>query len=193
MMPATLAPKDEVIDRLFAVFRERGFEGASISDLSRATGLGKSSLYHHFPEGKTQMAEVVLGRAAALIDNAILRVARSPDPLKVRIRRIVATLEQFYAGGRTPCLLGQLAGSEIGATAQWSLQQAFDHWIKAIEELARDGGMPPARARAFAEDWVARLQGALIIQAATGTAGPFERALKALFELAKDHAPPIEG
>jgi hypothetical protein len=36
-----------------------------------AAGLGKSSLYQHFSEGKTQMAEVVLGRAAALIDNAI--------------------------------------------------------------------------------------------------------------------------
>jgi hypothetical protein len=35
----------------------------------------------------------------------------------------------------------------------------------------------------FAEDWIARLQGTLILQAATGDTGAFERALDALLEL----------
>ena len=47
-------------------------------------------------------------------------------------------------------------------------------------------GMKEARARDFAEDWVARLQGALIMQAANGNTGSFERVLKALSNLAKD-------
>lgn len=190
-MPAALASKDEIVDRLFVVFRDRGFEGASLADLSRATGLGKSSLYHHFPAGKTQMAEAVLGLAVSLIDSAILETAQGADPLKVRIRKIVAALEQFYAGGRTPCVLGQLAASDVGATARQSLQLAFEHWIKAIDGLARESGLPPGRARSFAEDWVARVQGALILQAATGSTGAFERALQALFDLAKDEPLPV--
>lgn len=191
-MPAALASKDEIVDRLFAVFRDRGFEGASLADLSRATGLGKSSLYHHFPEGKTQMAEVVLARAAALVDSAILETAEAAEPLKVRIRKIVATLQHLYAGGRTNCVLGQLAAADIGAAARQSLQRALAHWIKATEKLARDGGMSPGRARRFAEDWVARLQGALILQAATGSTAAFERALQALSDLAKDEPAPTE-
>lgn len=192
-MPAPLASKDEIVDRLFVVFRDRGFDGTSLADLSRATGLGKSSLYHHFPEGKTQMAEVVLARAAALIDTAILDVAQAPDPLRVRVRKIVAALEQIYVGGRTLCVLGQLAATDVGATARQSLQRALEHWIKAISGLAQEGGMSPARARPFAEDWVARLQGALILQAATGSTGAFERALQTLLDLAKDEPAPIES
>jgi AcrR family transcriptional regulator len=187
-MPAALATKDEIIDRLFTVFRDRGFDGASLSDLSRATGLGKSSLYHYFPRGKEQMAEAVLTRAEALIDTAILGVAMGPESLKARTRKVVATLEQIYGGGRTSCVLGQLANSETGATARQSLRQSFEHWIVAITKLASDAGMSPTRARNFAEDWVAQIQGALIMQAANGNVGPFQRTLKALLRIIEEKA-----
>jgi AcrR family transcriptional regulator len=185
-MATAQASKDEIIDRLFTVFRDRGFEGASIADLSRATGLGKSSLYHHFPEGKEQMAAAVLERATAVIDREILNAAQSAGTLKARIRKIMAALDRMYLGGRTPCVLGQLATSNIGSVARHGLLLAFSHWIDAVEALARESGMSPARARHFAEDWVARLQGALILQAANGDLGPYKRAMAALPELAKD-------
>lgn len=187
-MPAALASKDEIIDRLFTVFRDRGFEAASLADLSKATGLGKSSLYHYFPQGKEQMAEAVLHRAEALIDSAILEAAQSAEPLKTRVRRIASAIEAFYDGGRTACVLGQLSGSAIGPNARHSLQEAFAHWINAIAVLAVESGMSPVRARNFAEDWVARIQGALILQAANGSTGVFDRALRSLHDLAKPRA-----
>lgn len=184
-MPAALASRDEIIDRLFTVFRDRGFDGASLADLSRATGLGKSSLYHYFPQGKEQMAEAVLSRAQALVDSAILGVALGPEPLKIRVRKIVARLEQIYGGGRTSCVLGHLATSEIGPVARQSLRQSFEHWIDAVSELAIDAGLSAAHARSFGEDWVARLQGALILQAATANTGPFKRVMNTLLDLTK--------
>jgi AcrR family transcriptional regulator len=192
-MPAALASKDEIVDRLFTVFRDHGFEGASLADLSRATGLGKSSLYHHFPGGKEQMAAAVLERTTALIDTAILKVAQAPEPLKVRVRKIVAAFNQIFAGGRTSCVLGQLSSASIGADARQGLRQAFTHWIEAIERLAVESGMSQLRARRFAEDWVASLQGALILQAAIGDTGPFKRAMDVLLDLAKEDARDIES
>lgn len=187
-MPAALATKEEIIDRLFTVFRDRGFEGASLTDLSQATGLGKSSLYHYFPRGKEQMAETVLERAEAVIDTSILAVATGPEPLKIRVRKIVAAMEQIYGGGRTSCILGQMATAGVGPAARHSLQKSFAHWVSAITRLARDAGMTPLRAKEFGEDWVARLQGALTLQAATGGLGPFQRSLRALSRLAKEEA-----
>lgn len=184
-MPAPLASREAIVDRLFTVFRDRGFDGASLADLSRVTGLGKSSLYHYFPRGKEQMAEAVLSRATSLIDDAILQVAQGPEPLRVRIRRIVAALEQFYAGGRTPCVLGQLATATLGTGARQNLREAFSHWIAAIAAIAAESGLAPEPARNFAEDWIARLQGALILQAASGDPAPFHRAMTALEDLAK--------
>jgi AcrR family transcriptional regulator len=184
-MPAALATKEEIVDRLFTVFRDLGFDGASMADLSRATGLGKSSLYHYFPDGKNQMAEAVLDRATSVIDTEILGMARAPGSLKTRIQKIIAVLNHMYAGGRTPCVLGQLAGSQLGPDGRQGLRTAFSHWIEAIAILAHESGMSPTRAKNFAEDWVASVQGALILQAATADAGAFVRSMDALMALTK--------
>lgn len=42
------------------MFREHGFEGASVAILSQATGLGKGSIYNFFPGGKQEMMDAVL-------------------------------------------------------------------------------------------------------------------------------------
>ena len=49
----------EVIGNLMHVFRTVGYDGASLSELASPTGLKKASLYHRFPNGKKEMAEVV--------------------------------------------------------------------------------------------------------------------------------------
>ena len=183
-MPAALTSKEEIVDRLFTVFRDRGFAGASLADLSAATGLGRSSLYHHFPGGKEQMAMAVLAHTAAMAESLIFQAAEAPESLRTRVRKIVSAVEQMYRGGRTPCILGQFATASIGPSARESLQSSLERWTVAIAKLARDAGMPESRARDFAEDWVARLQGALIVQAANGSVKPFERVLKALLALA---------
>lgn len=185
-MPAALDAKEKakIIDRLFVVFRDRGYEGASLADLSHATGLGKSSLYHHFPGGKEEMAEAVLEQAKTFIGSAVAEVARSSDPLKTRVRKIVAALDKLYAGGRNPCVLGRLATSEIGPDARRTLREIFVLWMDAIADLAHESGMHRVRARQFAEDWLARLQGALILYAANGDSGLFERTMAALLQLA---------
>lgn len=185
-MPAASTSQDEIVDRLFTVFRDRGFEGASLADLSRATGLGRSSLYHYFPEGKDQMAAAVLTRAEVVIDSQIFQAAQTPESLSIRVRKIVSALEQMYSGGRNLCVLGQLATASLGPSARKSLRNSLEQWTLAIAKLARDGGMRDARARDFAEDWVARLQGALIVQAANGSTGSFKRTLKSLLDLAKE-------
>lgn len=59
--------KEEVIAQLTKVFRQYGYEGATLARLSEATGLGKASLYHHFPKGKEEMAAVVLIETSHLL------------------------------------------------------------------------------------------------------------------------------
>lgn len=183
-MPVALATREDIVERLFAVFRDRGFDGASLADLSRATGLGKSSLYHHFPDGKTGMAQAVLERAHAVLTEGVGDAARSAAPLATRLRRIVALFDQMYAGGRASCVLAQLSTADIGEDARAELRAAFAQWIGGVEALARESGMAAPRARTFAEDWVAQVQGALILQSALGDAAPFRRALDLLLDLA---------
>ena len=59
-MPREIAERRDAIPALGEVFREHGFSGSSLAEISQHTGLGKGSLYHFFPGGKTEMAEAVL-------------------------------------------------------------------------------------------------------------------------------------
>ena len=54
--------REEAIAQLSKVFRQYGYEGATLARLSAATGLRKASLYHHFPKGKEKMAAAVLNQ-----------------------------------------------------------------------------------------------------------------------------------
>ena len=42
-MPAPLLTKLDMLGRLMDLFREKGFDGASLSDISAATGLGTAA------------------------------------------------------------------------------------------------------------------------------------------------------
>ena len=185
-MPAALDAlrRSEIVARLYAVFRDRGYDGASLADLSEATGLGRSSLYHHFPKGKEQMAEAVLQQVRTFIQESIADVASSQQPHTVRIQMVATAIDRLFAGGSKPCGLGKLAVAEIGPGGRELARDIFDLWAVAIARLAQDRGMSVADARQFAEDWIAQVQGSLILHSANGDRKPFERAIGALNRLA---------
>ena len=71
-MPTSKVDPDDLIDRLLEVFRTVGYDGATLSKLSQATGLQRASLYHRFPGGKKAMAAAVLAHAGAWLDTHVL-------------------------------------------------------------------------------------------------------------------------
>lgn len=179
-MPAPLMSKDEVLDRLLNTFRDMGYEGASLAELSAATGLVKSSLYHYFPGGKADMAEQVLAhldRQLAADLYGPLRAARTPAK---KLAAMLDTLDAFYEGGRKACLLERLCASVDRTRFRRPLRQAFTVWMEAVEVLCLEAGLSSAVARARAEDFVVRIEGALIVCAGTDDYGVFARTLKDL-------------
>ena len=77
-MPRIVAERSDTLPVLAEVFREHGYEGASLSLISKATGLGKGSLYHFFPGGKEEMADAVLSEIDGWFEKSrICAVAKS--------------------------------------------------------------------------------------------------------------------
>ena len=179
-MPAPLLPKSELLARLSDTFRRLGYDGASITDIASATGLGKSSLYHYFPGGKEQMAaDVLTDLAQALEANlfAPLSGAGRPDE---KLKEMIETIDAFYDGGRKACLLERLAASAGRNNLQAPLRALFLRWMKAMESLCRDAGIPAATARIRAEDALVRIEGSLVLAAGMNDIKPFARALTAI-------------
>ncbi|MEC7259688.1 MAG: helix-turn-helix domain-containing protein, partial [Pseudomonadota bacterium] len=48
--------KDRLIHAASDLFRRRGYAGVGIAEILNAAGAPKGSLYHHFPNGKADLA-----------------------------------------------------------------------------------------------------------------------------------------
>jgi AcrR family transcriptional regulator len=177
-MPAALLSRDEVVARVANVFRASGFEGASLADISEATGLGKSSLYHYFPGGKDDMAVAVLERVDVWMNARVLGPLRAGGSPRARLRAMLQTLDNYYAGGREACILGNLVVGESREKFQAYLAEAFRGWIAALRALAVESGLGAREAQDRAEDAVVRIEGALIVAGGLHDPAPFKRALR---------------
>lgn len=179
-MPAPILSKDEVLNRLLDTFRERGYEGASLAELSAATGLVKSSLYHYFPGGKEDMAEQVLAHLDQQLTTNLYQPLRSARTPAKKLGAMLDTIDAFYEGGRKACLLERLCASVDRSRFRRPLRKAFTVWMEAVEALCLEAGLAKAVARARAEEFVVRIEGALIVCAGTDDYGVFERTIRDL-------------
>jgi AcrR family transcriptional regulator len=70
------------------VFTERGYDGTSMEDLARATGLSKSSIYHHF-DGKEELLRLALERALGPLFAVLDEPAATEGPAIARLEHVV--------------------------------------------------------------------------------------------------------
>ena len=171
---------DALLDRLTTVFRVYGYEGASLSRISEATGLQRASLYHRFPGGKDEMAQAVLARAGQWLTYRILAPLSGPGTPAKRIRQMADRLHEYYSGGRQSCLLDSLSFSPGHSELKSHIKEGMAAWARALSAVAREAGLPPKRAQQRAEDALALVQGALVMARAMDDTGPFERTLRQL-------------
>jgi AcrR family transcriptional regulator len=175
--------KDAVIPKLLGVFQQYGYEGATLARLSEATGLGRASLYHHFPKGKEEMATTVLDYLTQGLRTQILAPLYSDRPPVERLRAMNEILDQFYSQGEKSCLLSLLNIGEAHDLFQTQIQQMLELWIESLAKVAIESGIKPKIARQRAEDAVLQIEGALVVSRGLNNKGVFNRVLKHLPEM----------
>jgi TetR/AcrR family transcriptional regulator, lmrAB and yxaGH operons repressor len=181
-MAKTIADRAELLPLLAEVFRAHGYEGATLSLISEATGLGKGSLYHFFPGGKQQMAAEVLAQIDNWFEvNIFAPLRSSDDPARAVARMITAVDGYFHSGGRV-CLVGVIA---LGASRDMFAGEVHDYfkrWGDALSRLLARSGIDARTARQRSNDALLTIQGALVLARALDDTRVFSRALAELPE-----------
>ena len=180
-MPAALLTKAELLDRLLLLFRQKGYDGASLSDIAEVTGLGKSSLYHHFPGGKVEMGREVMAHLSSQLEPALANVHGAGTP-RAKLQAFLKVVEQVYDSGRLACLLERLCASADRKKFAKPLHSTFAALLDAFEVLCIEAGHGKSVARARAEDAVVRIQGSLVLGAGVEQPEIFVRALAKIRE-----------
>lgn len=183
-MPRSYADRNELIPALSEIFREHGFAGASLSEITRGTGLGKGSLYHFFPGGKEEMAKAVLDDVAAWFESNVYAPLRESEDPAAGIEHMFEATVRFFHSGRRICLVGSFALDDTRDRFAVAIQAYFAAWVVALESALGRAGLDGSAARENAEDIVAGIQGALVLARAQNDPRLFVRAVKRLRRLA---------
>lgn len=175
-----IAERSEVLRALGEVFRAHGYEGASLTLITEATGLGKGSLYHMFHGGKEQMAAEVLANIDAWFELNIYAPLRAADDPERAIAAMMAGVDEYFHSGNRVCLVGMVALGAARDTFAAKVDGYFARWQAALASLLRRSGLSNGQAQRRAEDALLSIQGALVLARARDDAGIFRRALTAL-------------
>lgn len=173
-------PKETYIPSLFSLFRHYGYDGATLSKISEATGLGKASLYHHFPGGKDEMVKSVLDYSETWLETNVLTPLASKGTARERLQKMCDCINALYGGGTQPCLLAALQAGTGRDVFHDQVRALLETWIGAIAAVLIESGVDEVTARQRGEDAIIAIQGSLV--AAQGLDNPslFERVIQAL-------------
>jgi TetR/AcrR family transcriptional repressor of lmrAB and yxaGH operons len=179
-MPRVVAERADALPALAEVFREHGYEGASLSLISAATGLGKGSLYHFFPGGKEEMARAVLAEIGGWFEQQVFApLIDAPRP-EAGIEAMFEAVAGYFRSGRRVCLVGAFALGDVRDRFAGEIAQYFARWVEALSQALQRAGRDPGGAAALAEEVVADIQGAIVLARALDDPGAFARALARL-------------
>jgi TetR/AcrR family transcriptional regulator, lmrAB and yxaGH operons repressor len=181
----TSMSKQTYVPILLKLFRQFGYEGVTLTKISEATGLGKASLYHHFPGGKAAMAAVALADVNLWLETRILPILvidNSQAPIAI-FQSMCEETSRFFNAGQNPCLWAVLAMEEASDNLFHNeISGAFSRWIEAIAAVLVAAGVDSTAARQGGEDAMIGIQGALIVSHGLRDYGAFQRVLQQLPE-----------
>jgi TetR/AcrR family transcriptional repressor of lmrAB and yxaGH operons len=180
------ATRESLEEQLVTVFKKRGYEGATLNQLAAATGLGKASLYHHFPGGKAEMAAVLLRQAVARLQKSAFSRLGKSAPAEVRLQQFVDGFSAYTEHGESPCLVAILAQGSAQEVHGESIAQQYQDWMAALTSVFAETGQKSRRAQRSAAELLTGLYGNLLTAQLLGDANHFRRGIKRI----KKNLPP---
>jgi AcrR family transcriptional regulator len=139
----------EILDGVREVFAKKGFDGASMQDLARATGISVGNFYRYFPS-KTAIVEALIARDLAEVEAEFAAILNSDDPmatLRQTIRHRIETVQckgdgQIWA----EISAAALRRSEIG-TLNTRMESEVTGYLTTVFARVTGLTIPEARAR----------------------------------------------
>ena len=165
---------DQVLDQALELFWQKGYEGASLSDIVHATGIGKASLYAAFGN-KEAFFRKVLDRYHQRLNGCITDLLAAPTA-RAGVERLLLRRAELLtqAGHPHGCLAinSDLVGRDGTASVRRELiarRAATERLIRERLERARqEGELPATTDSADLARYVTTLIQGLSVHAASG-------------------------
>ncbi len=132
----------EILEHATEVFYEKGYEGASMRDLSRKSGMSLAGLYYYFESKEKLLYLVQKHTFGTVMERLRPRLAQVVDPQQ-RVRVFIFNhLEYFLANMKAMTVLSREAealGNSLGREILDMKRDYYHTCLQLMEELRRQG------------------------------------------------------
>ncbi|HJQ84862.1 MAG TPA: TetR/AcrR family transcriptional regulator [Candidatus Binatia bacterium] len=167
--------RDKILDAAERLFAKRGYAGVGLSEVAEVVGLGKSSLFHHFPT-KAQLYAAVAARILGRIEEHQVRsLAKGGDPV-TRLERWLDELIDLLAANPTfarVLLRSLFEDDELPGDLPEELEarRALDRLLGGVGALLREGMSAGLFRAASVQHLLLTLVGIMVFPFASGDFG----------------------
>lgn len=172
---------DRILDAAERFVQTRGFNAFSYADVSKALGIQKASLHHHFAT-KADLGLALVGRYRQGFLEALRAIEAESDQAAVRLARYVELYGSVLRRKRM-CMCGMLAADV--ATLPKGMRQSVasffaenEAWLSRVlaQGVARGEIHFDGSAVSMADFFVSSLEGAMLVARGSGSQEPFDAA-----------------
>lgn len=132
--------RQEIIRKAAPIFNQRGYEGAALSDLMKATGLEKGGIYRHF-DSKQQLAAEAFDYAWEETLNARIHdldgISNTVDRLKQLLANFVE--RRGIIPGGCPLLNTTIDSDDGNSVLRERARKALRSWRNYLVSIIRSG------------------------------------------------------
>jgi TetR/AcrR family transcriptional regulator, transcriptional repressor for nem operon len=162
--------RQEIIRQAAPLFNQRGYDGAALSDLMKATGLEKGGIYRHF-DSKQQLAKAAFDYAWKLaLDNRFEgteEISNTVDRLMQLVRNFRDRRSGLVQGG-CPLLNTAIDSDDGNPQMRAKARRALRSWLDRLQSIAEEGQRrgeirPEVNSTEMAKLIVSTLEGGLMV------------------------------
>ncbi len=134
--------REMILEKAAALFNSRGYFGASISDVMKATGLEKGGIYNHFGS-KDELALAAFDHAAASSGAKLLSAIKKHDSAVDKLTAIVDSFESVVLKptipGGCPLLNSAVESDDAHPALKERVQVAMRKLLGLVESMVIKG------------------------------------------------------
>jgi TetR/AcrR family transcriptional repressor of lmrAB and yxaGH operons len=179
--------RDKIVQSAVSLIGQRGMNATSFSDVLADSGAPRGSIYHHFPEGKKQLAECAMRLTSdQILAHIHASVAATPEGV---LEHFVALFHHVIvtSDATAGCAVAGVT-IDVGDSDEDLLvvaRDAFQSWVTLLAAQLASAGVEEIRAQGVATISIASVEGALILCRAEGNDGPLRLVESQLLELVR--------
>jgi TetR/AcrR family transcriptional repressor of lmrAB and yxaGH operons len=149
------------------LFQRRGYYAVGTAEILAEAEAPKGSMYHHFPDGKEQIAIAAVEAMSAEIAEMIATQERDRVPMQEMIRTLAKGMAQWLKASewREGTML---ASTSVGSVPDLprlhaAIRNAFAGWRDSLTRILVRDGWKKSEAAILAQTIIATTEGAMIL------------------------------